>query len=172
MNGGWSPRLDCPTVEREVSVTSDFPKWHAGCISKRQSRFKKSDRGSGREVIMSAQVIVLRQPFDPAKPEAERLYDNIVAQINRVSAERERSRRICSELKRQFIEDDLRVASGPREGEPLKTRGRRERLNRLIEATELKREQDGEYERLCTRLEEMNQDLDEWARQYWNSQAD
>ena len=121
---------------------------------------------------MSAEVIVLRQPFDPSEPEAERRYDDIVVRINRLSAERERNRRTCTELERQFVENDFSLTADEESGEPLTEADRRKRLIRLIEASCLRIEQDKEYDRLCTRLDEMNQDLDEWARQYWSHQGE
>ena len=65
---------------------------------------------------MSAEVIVLRQPFDPSEPEAERRYDDIVVRINRLSAERERNRRTCTELERQFVENDFSQTAGEESG--------------------------------------------------------
>ncbi|MAJ60214.1 MAG: hypothetical protein CBC48_09565 [bacterium TMED88] len=121
---------------------------------------------------MSAEVIVLRQPFDPSEPEAERRYDDIVVRINRLSAERERNRRTCVELERQFVQNDLCAKTEEASGEPLTETERRKRLIRLIDASCLRIEQDKEYDRLCTRLDEMNQDLDEWARQYWAHQGE
>ncbi|MDG2052037.1 MAG: hypothetical protein P8M78_17940 [Myxococcota bacterium] len=121
---------------------------------------------------MSAEVIMLRQPFDPSEPEAERLYDDVVVRINRLSAKRERNRRTCEELERQFVENDLCVTNGEKSGQPLTEPERRKRLMRLIDGACLRLEQDEEYDRLCTRLDQMNQDLDEWARQYWAHQGE
>ena len=70
------------------------------------------------------------------------------------------------------MQNDLRATTGDESGAPLSEAERRQRLIRLIEAACLKIEQDKEYDRLCTRLDEMNQDLDEWARQYWSHQGE
>jgi hypothetical protein len=40
----------------------------------------------------------------------------------------------AQELERQFVDDDLRVLSGPRKGRPLSAAGRRNRLQRLLDA--------------------------------------
>ena len=116
---------------------------------------------------MAAEVIPIRRRFDPTAPEAERRYDGVVARLNRLSALRARTRRECSELERQFVENDLKATSGPRRGEPLTPRGRRQRLALLLEKTVLLSEQDREWERLHTELDRMNRALDDWARENW-----
>jgi len=118
---------------------------------------------------MSAEIVSLTPRFDPAAPGAERRYDDVVARINRLAALRARTRRECAELERQFVEDDLRVGSGTRRGQPLTARGRRQRLDRLLECTAALRGQEVESQRLRGELDRMNRALDAWARQQWGT---
>lgn len=116
---------------------------------------------------MSAEVVPLRQRFDPSTPGAERRYDGVVSRINRLSALRARTRRECAELERQFVDDELVATSGPRRGRPLTARGRRQRLDQLLAKSASLVEQDREYERLRAQLEGMNRAIDAWACENW-----
>jgi hypothetical protein len=116
---------------------------------------------------MSAQIVPLRPHFDPSQPGAERHYDRVVSRINRLATLRARTRAQCTELERQFVEDELVSASGRRRGEPLTTRGRKKRLDLLLEKSMAIREHDAEWERLHAQLENMNRALDDWARENW-----
>lgn len=114
---------------------------------------------------MSAIVVPLIPRFDPAGPGAERHYDGVVARLNRLAALRRRSQREFAELERQFVDDELKVATGPRRGQPLTARGRKQRLEQLLECAAERRRQDEEWERLHEALDRMNRRLDLWARE-------
>jgi hypothetical protein len=114
---------------------------------------------------MSATIVPLIPRFDPAGPGAERHYDGVVARLNRLAVRRRRTEREFALLERQFVEDDLKVAAGPRRGSPLTARGRRQRLEQLLECAATRRQQDEEWERLHAALDSMNRHLDHWARE-------
>jgi len=116
---------------------------------------------------MSADILHLTPRFDPGSPDAEHRYDGIVARLNRLIAVRHRARRECAELERQFVDDDLRVASGSRRGLPLTARGRRQRLDLLLDKTAELGALNAEWARLNTELERMNRALDDWTREHW-----
>lgn len=116
---------------------------------------------------MSAEIIPLHPRFDPSTRSAERRYDGVVARINRLSAMRQRTRRECDALEQQFVENTLVATSGARRGKPLTARGRRQRLDQLLEKTALLCEQDREWDRLHAQIECMNTALDDWARENW-----
>lgn len=111
------------------------------------------------------QVLEMIRPFDPTTADAEPRYDAVVRRINRIRARSNQLERERSELERQFVENDLRITSGPDRGKSLSKAGRRRRLVRLhdleCEARRLREE-----ERFSTdALERMNQALDRWARE-------
>jgi len=116
---------------------------------------------------MSAVILPFRPRFDPGSADAEPRYDGVVVRINRLTALRREARRDCARLEREFVENDLAVRSGPRRGQPLTRRGRRLRLDRLLERSAALRELDTELERLHAELDRMNRALDSWAREQW-----
>ena len=77
---------------------------------------------------MTAQVVPLHPPHD----QGEQL-DRLAARHAEVLERRERLSREQIELERQFVENDLRVRSGTRQGEPLSRMGRVRRLERLLD---------------------------------------
>jgi hypothetical protein len=109
-------------------------------------------------------VLDFARPFDPLDPQAEDRYDAVVLRMNRVRALRARNDRERVEIERQFVENDLTVRRGPRIGDPLTVRGRRQRIRYLVElASEAHRL--AQEERCITReLDRMNEALDRWAR--------
>jgi len=114
---------------------------------------------------MSATVVQLIPRFDPNGPGAERHYDGVVARLNRLAALRRRSEREYAELERQFVDDELKVASGSRRGERLTPRGRKQRLEQLLECSATRKQQDEEWQHLNGLLDRMNRRLDLWARE-------
>lgn len=114
---------------------------------------------------MTAQIVPLIPRFDPNGAGAERHYDGVVARLNRLAVLRRRDQRELAELERQFVDDDLRVATGARRGQPLTPRGRRQRLEQLLACAARLREQDREWDRLNAALDRMNRSLDLWARE-------
>ena len=113
----------------------------------------------------ASNVRQLFRPFDPVSHEAEEQYDAVVRRVNRLRARRTRARRELLRLEAQFLDNDLKVASGPRRGEPLSRVGRRRRLARLIEVgAELRRLRDEERFAVST-LDRMNAALERWARE-------
>ena len=68
-------------------------------------------------------------------------------------------------LERQFIDDDLRVLSGPRAGLPLSKSGRKRRLARLVEFGIELQQANSEDQFATGELDQMNQELDRWARE-------
>ena len=116
---------------------------------------------------MSADVIPITPRFDPGSSDAEHRYDGIVARLNRLIALRHRVRRDCAELERQFVDDDLRVASGSRRGHSLTRRGRRQRLELLLDKTAELGSLNAEWTRLNAELDRMNRALDDWTREHW-----
>jgi len=114
---------------------------------------------------MSARIIPFRPGFDPLAPEAEARYDRVVHRMNQLAATRNRSRKLHSELERQFVENDLTARSGPRRGQPLTAAGRRRRLTQLISLCEELARIESERARLGVELESMDLALDAWARE-------
>ena len=108
-------------------------------------------------------VYELVRPFDPLSTEAESQYDAVVRRVNRVRALRARNDRERLELERQFVENDLRVRSGPRMGLPLSTRGRRQRIRRLFELAAEAQRLEHEEQFSLRALDRMNNALDRWA---------
>ena len=77
---------------------------------------------------MTAQVV----PLHPSGDLDEQL-DRLAVRLDEVREQQQRLTREELELERQFVELDLRVRSGQREGEPLSSMGRGRRLERLLE---------------------------------------
>ena len=77
---------------------------------------------------MSAQIIPLHPPED-----LDEQLDRLAVRLDEVREQQHRLTREELELERQFVELDLRVRSGHREGEPLSFMGRVRRLERLLE---------------------------------------
>lgn len=115
-------------------------------------------------------VVELIRPFDPLDAGAEDQYDDVVRRINRVRAERARLGLERDRLESQFVDDDLKVASGPRRGEPLSKSGRKKRLHRLIEVGAEINRLDEEERFSSNALERMNAALDRWARETYAPQ--
>jgi hypothetical protein len=114
---------------------------------------------------MSAKIVPLIPRFDPNGHGAERHYDGVVARLNRLAVLRRRDQGEFAELERQFVDDDLKVATGPRRDQPLTARGRRQRLEQLLACAARRVEQDREWDRLNGALDRMNRSLDLWARE-------
>lgn len=113
----------------------------------------------------SSNVQELFRPFDPLSHDAEERYDTVVRRVNRVRARKTRFRRELARLEAQFLDNDLRVTTGPRRGEPLSRAGRRKRLARLVEvASELRQLREEERFAVST-LDRMNEALERWARE-------
>ena len=72
------------------------------------------------------QVLEDRRPADPR--ECNRLRNQLYTMVD--EWEQLMARR--KELQRQFIENDLRVSSGPRKGQSLSPSGRRQRMAELL----------------------------------------
>ena len=110
-------------------------------------------------------VLEMVRPFDPISPDAEDEYDAVVRRVNRVRARRTRLAREFERMERPFVEDDLRVQTGPRRGQPLSPMGRKRRLQRLVEiGAELRQAEDEEAFAVAA-LDRMNRALDRWARE-------
>ncbi len=77
---------------------------------------------------MTAQVVPLHPPGD-----LDEQLDRLAARLDKVLEQQHRLTREELELERQFTENNLRVRSGHREGEPLSSMGRGRRLERLLE---------------------------------------
>ncbi len=114
---------------------------------------------------MSAQVIPILRAFNPASAAAESEYDGVAHRMNQLSAACNRRRLHASELRRQFVENDLVAASGSRKGDALTLRGRSRRLQQLIDNAIDLDKLEKEREQLCERLEMMNQAIENWARE-------
>jgi hypothetical protein len=114
---------------------------------------------------MGAIVLPFRRRFDPRDPDAETCYDAVVMRLNRLAARRRRGARLCQEIERQIVQNDLVVAAGRRRGQPLTTEGRRRRLAQLLELHDEQRRLGGEIDRLQRELDAMNGELDAWARE-------
>ncbi len=113
---------------------------------------------------MSADIIPFRIRFDPLAPNAEAQYDRVVHRLNQLAASRHRNRKLCGELERQFVENDLTASTGSRRGKPLTTQGRRRRLSRLLVLNDRLTRIEDERQRLGEELEAMNEALESWAR--------
>jgi len=113
---------------------------------------------------MGAQVIPIHSRFDPASQEAEARYDRVAHRMNQLCAAGNRSRRIASELERQFVENDLKSTSGVRRGKPLTPKGRRLRLQRLFDLQLDLSQMEQEREYLSHELAAMNAAIEAWAR--------
>lgn len=109
----------------------------------------------------------LTRPFDPVAAEAEGHYDAVVRRVNRARARKLRLTKEMNRLTRQFVDDDLRVKSGPRRGQPLSPVGRRRRLTRLVDVGVELRQVEAEESFATADLERMNAALDAWARETW-----
>ena len=110
-------------------------------------------------------VVEMTRPFDPMEADAEDRYDTVVRRINRVRARRTQLERERAELERQFVENDLRIRSGIRSGEPLPPSGRRQRLARLIDLETESERLRNEERFSADALRRMNDALDRWARE-------
>jgi len=114
---------------------------------------------------MSAQVIPILRAFNPISADAENEYDGVAHRMNQLTAVCKRRQTESTELRRQFVEDDLLAHSGSRRGEALTPRGRGRRLRQLItieiELDKLERESAN----LRERLEMMNRAIESWARE-------
>jgi len=113
---------------------------------------------------MSGNIIDIRRPFDPDSKDAEDRYNHVASRINRLRGRRRRLDAERDELERQFVENDLVVASGRRKGLTLTRQGRRKRLERLLELDHVTRQLDGEERFLRGELARMNVALELWAR--------
>jgi len=118
--------------------------------------------------MSSSNVVEMIRPFDPMEPEAEEQYDAVVRRLNRARARRLQLERERDELKRQFVTNDLRIRSGPLEGEPLSIHERRRRLARLCDLDHRLRLLRGEERFSAEALERMNAALDRWARETYS----
>lgn len=110
-------------------------------------------------------VVRMVRRFDPLSEDAEDQYDAVVRRVNRARAGKTRLARDMNRLERQFIDGDLRVLSGPREGLPLSKSGRKRRLARLVEFGIELQQANAEEQFATGELDQMNQELDRWARE-------
>ena len=113
---------------------------------------------------MTAAVLPFRKKFDPNSSEAEESYEHVVQKMNWLNTTLRSTRIRAEELERQFVENDLQARSGPRRGEALTRRGRRNRLNELFECRETLICKELEYSLLRKELQAMNRDLEQWTR--------
>ena len=113
---------------------------------------------------MTAAVLPFRKKFDPNSSEAEESYEQLVQKMNWLNTTLRSSRVRMEELERQFIENDLEARSGPRRGEALTQRGRRNRLKELFECRDAVARKELQYSLLRKELQAMNRDLEEWTR--------
>ena len=118
--------------------------------------------------MSSSKVIEMIRPFDPMAPEAEERYDAVVRRLNRTRARRVPLERERDELERQFVANDLRIRSGPLEGEPLSVHERRRRLARLCDLEHQIRLLRGQERCSAEALDHMNAALDRWARETYS----
>ena len=117
---------------------------------------------------MSAEILPFRKKFDPDSIEAEASYEHVVQRINWLSTTLRSARVRFSELERQFLENDLVARSGPRKGDPLTERGRRQRLKELFDCRDAVARKELAYDILQRELRAMNRDLEQWTRTYRN----
>ena len=118
--------------------------------------------------MSSSNVIEMIRPFDPMEPDAEERYDTVVRRLNRTRARRAPLERERDELERQFVANDLRIRSGPLEGESLSVHERRRRLARLCDLDHQLRLLRSEERFSAEALERMNAALDRWARETYS----
>lgn len=115
---------------------------------------------------MSAEILPFRKKFEPDSIEAEAAYERIVQRMNWVNTTLRSARTRYGELERQFLENDLVARSGPRKGDPLTGRGRRQRLKELFDCRDAVVRKELEYDILHRELRAMNRDLEQWTRTY------
>ena len=113
---------------------------------------------------MTAAVLPFRRKFDPDSPEAEAAYERVIQRMNWLNTTLGSTRDRCTELERQFLENDLLARSGPRRGKPLTERGRRGRLQELYAGRDALIRKELEYGLLRHELRAINRDLEQWTR--------
>ena len=69
-------------------------------------------------------------------------------------------------VERQFVENDLRVRSGPRRGEPLDNEGRERRLLELMRLAVDHARAREDHSKLVIRLRKIERISDDWATQF------
>jgi hypothetical protein len=119
--------------------------------------------------VDTPRILKLIRPFDPTSADAEENYDLVARRVNRVRSRRTVVGHELAELERQFVENDLSVGSGPRRGQPLTRKGRRERLARLLDLGVEYRQLNEEERFASTALDQMNEALDRWARETYGA---
>ncbi|MBW2273141.1 MAG: hypothetical protein JRG96_07710 [Deltaproteobacteria bacterium] len=117
---------------------------------------------------MPAEVIPLHPRFNPLSEKDHRHYEELLRRVNFSDAVVRHLMRNLSELERQFIEDDLVVKSGPREGEPLDAEGREQRLLELMRINLDHARAREEHLKLIEQLGKIEQVIDDWAAHFDN----
>lgn len=121
---------------------------------------------------MPAEIIDFEPRFDPFSEDAERHYDAIALQIKGLRVGLRKLARRITELERQFVEDDLRVRSGERRGQPLGQVGRKRRLGELMELHVERAMLEQHEKRLLGHLDGMQSALERWATAHFGEAPD
>ena len=115
---------------------------------------------------MPAEVIALPPRFNPLSEKDHRHYEELLRRVNFSDAVVRHLARNLAELERQFVENDLLVRRGPRQGEPLDNEGRERRLLELMRLTVDYARAREEHSKLISRLRRIEKIIDDWAIQF------
>jgi len=115
---------------------------------------------------MPAEVIPLHPRFNPLSEKDHRHYEELLRRVNFSDAVVCHLARNLAELERQFVEDDLVVSRGPRQGEPLDMEEREERLLELMRITVDHARAKQEHLKLIAQLGKIEQVIDDWAAHF------